>query len=74
MQDKSAFLLIIFSLRKMRKKLISELQKLIQIFPEPNSHNQTSMVNKLHLERMNSYLLDATKKGAKVISWARMMT
>ena len=49
--------------------LISELQKAYaKFFPEPNSHNQTSMVNKLHLERMNNYLLDAAKKGAKVNS------
>ena len=49
--------------------LISELQKAYsKFFPEPNSHNQTSMVNKHHLKRMNSYLLDATKKGAKVES------
>ena len=49
--------------------LISELQKAYsKFFPEPNSHNQTSMVNKHHLKRMNSYLLDATKKGATVES------
>ncbi len=49
--------------------LISELQKAYsKFFPEPNSHNQTSLVNKQHLSRMNSYLLDATKKGASVQS------
>jgi len=59
----------IFVKKDEERNLISELQKAYsKFFPEPNSHNQTSMVNKLHLERMNSYLLDATKKGAKVIS------
>ena len=59
----------IFVKKDEERNLISELQKAYsKFFPEPNSHNQTSMVNKLHLERMNSYLLDATKKGAKVNS------
>ena len=59
----------IFVKKDQERNLISELQKAYsKFFPEPNSHNQTSMVNKLHLERMNSYLLDATKKGAKVNS------
>ena len=52
-----------------KRNLISELQKAYsKFFPEPNSHNQTSMVNKHHLKRMNSYLLDATEKGATVES------
>ena len=59
----------IFVKKDEEKNLISELQKAyLKFFPEPNSHNQTSMVNKHHLKRMNSYLLDATKKGAKVES------
>ena len=59
----------IFVKKDEKKNLISELQKAYsKFFPEPNSHNQTSMVNKHHLKRMNSYLLDATKKGAKVES------
>ena len=59
----------IFVKKDQERNLISELQKAYsKFFPEPNSHNQTSMVNKHHLKRMNSYLLDATKKGAKVDS------
>ena len=59
----------IFVKKDKERNLISELQKAYsKFFPEPNSHNQTSMVNKHHLKRMNSYLLDATKKGAKVES------
>ncbi len=59
----------IFVKRDQERNLISELQKAYsKFFPEPNSHNQTSMVNKHHLKRMNSYLLDATKKGATVES------
>ena len=59
----------IFVKKDEKRNLISELQKAYsKFFPEPNSHNQTSMVNKHHLKRMNSYLLDATKKGAKVES------
>ena len=59
----------IFVKKDEEKNLISELQKAYsKFFPEPNSHNQTSMVNKHHLKRMNSYLLDATKKGASVES------
>ena len=59
----------IFVKKDQERNLISELQKAYsKFFPEPNSHNQTSMVNKHHLKRMNSYLLDATKKGAKVES------
>ena len=59
----------IFVKKDEEENLISELQKAYsKFFPEPNSHNQTSMVNKHHLKRMNSYLLDATKKGAKVES------
>ena len=59
----------IFVKKDEEKNLISELQKAYsKFFPEPNSHNQTSMVNKHHLKRMNSYLLDATKKGATVES------
>ncbi len=59
----------IFVKKDEEKNLISELQKAYsKFFPEPNSDNQTSMVNKHHLKRMNSYLLDATKKGAKVES------
>ena len=51
------------------KKLISELQRAYsKFFPEPNSSNQTSMVNEHHLKRMNAYLMDATKKGATVKS------
>ena len=59
----------IFVKKNEERNLISELQKAYsKFFPEPNSHNQTSMVNKHHLKRMNSYLLDATKKGATVES------
>ncbi len=59
----------IFVKKDQERNLISELQKAYsKFFPEPNSHNQTSMVNKHHLKRMNSYLLDATKKGATVKS------
>jgi coniferyl-aldehyde dehydrogenase len=59
----------IFVKKNEKRNLISELQKAYsKFFPEPNSHNQTSMVNKHHLKRMNSYLLDATKKGATVKS------
>ena len=59
----------IFVKKDEKRNLISELQKAYsKFFPEPNSHNQTSMVNKHHLKRMNSYLLDATKKGAAVQS------
>ena len=59
----------IFVKKNEERNLISELQKAYsKFFPEPNSHNQTSMVNKRHLKRMNSYLLDATKKGATVES------
>ena len=59
----------IFVKKDEERNLISELQKAYsKFFPEPNSHNQTSMVNKQHLARMNSYLLDATKKGASVQS------
>ena len=59
----------IFVKKDEERNLISELQKAYsKFFPEPNSHNQTSMVNKHHLKRINSYLLDATKKGAKVES------
>ena len=59
----------IFVKKDEERKLISELQKAYsKFFPEPNSHDQTSMVNKHHLKRMNSYLLDATKKGATVES------
>ena len=59
----------IFVKKDEKRNLISELQKAYsKFFPEPNSHNQTSMVNKHHLKRMNSYLLDATKKGASVQS------
>ena len=59
----------IFVKKDEERNLISELQKAYsKFFPEPNSHNQTSMVNKQHLSRMNSYLLDATKKGASVQS------
>ena len=50
-------------------KFISELQETYsKFFPKPNSMDQTSMVNKHHLERMHSYILDATKKGASVHS------
>ncbi len=59
----------IFVKKDEEKTLVSELKKAYsKFFPEPNSDNQTSMVNKHHLKRMNSYLLDATKKGAKVES------
>ena len=59
----------IFVKKDEKRNFISELQKAYsKFFPEPNSHNQTSMVNKHHLKRMNSYLLDATKKGATVES------
>ena len=59
----------IFVKKDEKRNLISELQKAYsKFFPEPNSHNQTSIVNKRHLKRMNSYLLDATKKGATVES------
>ena len=59
----------IFVKKDEERNLISELQKAYsKFFPEPNSHNQTSLVNKQHLSRMNSYLLDATKKGALVQS------
>ena len=59
----------IFVKKDEKRNLVSELQKAYsKFFPEPNSHNQTSMVNKRHLKRMNSYLLDATKKGATVES------
>ena len=59
----------IFVKKDEERNLISELQKAYsKFFPEPNSRDQTSMVNKHHLKRMNSYLLDATKKGAKVNS------
>ena len=59
----------IFVKKDEEKNLISELQKAFsKFFPEPNSHYQTSMINKHHLARMNSYLLDATKKGASVQS------
>ena len=59
----------IFVKKDEERNLISELKKAYsKFFPEPNSHNQTSMVNKHHLKRMNSYLLDATKKGATVES------
>ena len=59
----------IFVKKDEKRNLISELQKAYsKFFPEPNSDNQTSMVNKHHLKRMNSYLLDATKKGATVES------
>ncbi len=59
----------IFVKKDEKRNLISELQKAhSKFFPEPNSDNQTSIVNKHHLKRMNSYLLDATKKGAKVES------
>ena len=59
----------IFVKKDQERNLISELQKAYsKFFPEPNSHNQTSLVNKQHLSRMNSYLLDATKKGASVQS------
>ena len=59
----------IFVKKDEKRNLISELQKAYsKFFPKPNSHNQTSMVNKHHLKRMNSYLLDATKKGATVES------
>ena len=50
-------------------KFISELQETYsKFFPKPNSMDQTSMVNKHHLERMHAYILDATKKGASVHS------
>ncbi len=59
----------IFVKKDEERNLISELQKAYsKFFPKPNSHNQTSLVNKHHLKRMNSYLLDATKKGANVES------
>ncbi len=59
----------IFVKKDEKRNLISELKKAYsKFFPEPNSHNQTSMVNNHHLKRMNSYLLDATKKGATVES------
>ncbi len=59
----------IFVKKDEERNLISELQKAYsKFFPKPNSHNQTSMINKQHLARMNSYLLDATKKGASVQS------
>ncbi len=59
----------IFVKKDEEKNLISELQKAYsKFFPEPNSHDQTSVINKQHLSRMNSYLLDATKKGASVQS------
>ena len=59
----------IFVKKDEERNLISELQKAYsKFFPEPNSDNQTSMVNKHHFKRMNSYLLDATKKGATVES------
>jgi coniferyl-aldehyde dehydrogenase len=59
----------IFVKKDEERNLILELQKAYsKFFPEPNSHNQTSMINKQHLARMNSYLLDATKKGASVQS------
>ena len=50
-------------------KFISELQDTYsKFFPIPNSMDQTSMVNKHHLERMHTYILDATKKGANLHS------
>ena len=59
----------IFVKKDEERNLISELKKAYsKFFPEPNSHNQTSMVNQHHFKRMNSYLLDATKKGATVES------
>ncbi len=59
----------IFVKKDEKRNLISELQKAYsKFFPEPNSLNQTSMVNKHHLKRMNTYLVDATKKGATVES------
>ena len=51
------------------EKFISELQDTYsKFFPKPNSMDQTSMVNKHHLKRMNMYILDAKKKGANVQS------
>ena len=59
----------IFVKKDEKRNLISELQKAYsKFFPEPNSHNQTSMVNKQHLSKMNRYLFDDTKKGATVES------
>ena len=50
-------------------KFISELQDTYsKFFPIPNSIDQTSMVNKHHLKRMNMYILDAKEKGAIVKS------
>ena len=50
-------------------KFISELQDTYsKFFPKPNSMDQTAMVNKHHLKRMNMYILDATEKGAIVKS------
>ena len=59
----------IFVKKDEERNLISELQKAYsKFFPKPNSNNQTSMVNKHHLERINNYLSDATKKGANIKS------
>ena len=50
-------------------KFISELQDTYsKFFPKPNSMDQTAMVNKHHLKRMNMYILDAAEKGAIVKS------
>ena len=50
-------------------KFISELQDTYsKFFPKPNSMDQTAMVNKHHLKRMNMYMLDAIEKGANVKS------
>ena len=50
-------------------KFISELQHTYsKFFPKPNSMDQTAMVNKHHLKRMNMYIRDATEKGAIVKS------
>ena len=59
----------VFVRKEDAEKFITTLQDAyFKFFPNPNSKDQTSIINQHHLKRMEMYILDATKKGANVQS------
>ena len=59
----------VFVRKEDAEKFITNLQDAyFKFFPNPNSKDQTSIINQHHLKRMEMYILDATKKGANVQS------
>ncbi len=55
--------------------LISEFKtQFIQLYPQNENKNYTSIINDQHFKRLQSYLADASQKGANVISLAGAST